>query len=169
VVIYRARQPFGSAPWWLLQDRPINKEWEWQGGKPSKLAEPYFKYLNIYKRVLEEEEAKMLGYEERELSNLVKGSQELGTMWLHMLISVCFNDHRSFPFTQLRQHVGEKKWERRKTEFGTLPEVEAFVTQKTLRLKEYEVAMDKLESDKALVDGGQMTHEAFLTTPVGPG
>ncbi|KAJ9129386.1 hypothetical protein NKR23_g12546 [Pleurostoma richardsiae] len=88
---------------------PINKEWEWQGGKPSKLAEPYFKYLNIYKRVLEEEEAKMLGYEERELSNLVKGSQELGTMWLHMLISVRFNDHRSFPFTQLRQHVGEKK------------------------------------------------------------
>lgn len=80
-----------------------------------------------------------------------------------MLISVGFNDHRSFPFTQLRQHVGETKWERRKAEFGTLPEVEAFVTQKTLKLKEYEAAKDKLESDKALVDGGQMTRE-FLAT-----
>jgi aminoglycoside phosphotransferase (APT) family kinase protein len=106
-------QLFGSAPWWLLQDRPINEEWEWQDGKPPKLAERYFKYLDIYKRVLEEEEAKMSGYEERELSNLVKWSQESGAMWLHMLISVGFNDHRSFPFTQLRQHVGETKWERR--------------------------------------------------------
>ncbi|KAF2459438.1 hypothetical protein BDY21DRAFT_338253 [Lineolata rhizophorae] len=162
-------QLFGSAPWWLLQDRPINEEWEWQDGKPSKLAERYFKYLNIYKRVLEEEEAKMPGHEERELSNLVKWSQESGAMWLHMLISVGFNDHRSFPFAQLRQHVGEKKWERRRAEFGTLPEVEAFVTQKTLRLKEYEVAKDQLESDKALVGGGQMTREAFLATSVGPG
>ncbi|KAK7429748.1 hypothetical protein QQZ08_003774 [Neonectria magnoliae] len=45
------------------------------------------------------------------------------------------NDHRSFPFAQLRQHVGEKKWERHKAEFRTLPEGEAFVTQKTLGLK----------------------------------
>ena len=40
-------QLFGSAPWWLLQDRPINEEWEWQDGKPPKLAERCFKYLDI--------------------------------------------------------------------------------------------------------------------------
>jgi len=33
------------------------------------------------------------------------------------------------------------------------------VTQKALKLKECEAAKDKMESDKALVDSGQMTRE----------
>lgn len=115
-------QLFASAPWWLLQDRPINKEWEGERGK--KTAERYFRYLEIYNRVPEEEEASMPGHEEKELSNLVKSSQrESGAMCLHMLISVGFHDPFSFPFEQLRRHVGEAEWERRKHEFRTLPEV----------------------------------------------
>ncbi len=112
-------QLFGSAPWWLLQDRPINKEWEGERGK--KIAERYFRYLDIYSRVLEEEEASMPGHEDKKLSRLVKWSQgDSGAMWLHMLISVVFNDPLSFPFEQLRRHVGETEWERRKNEFRTM-------------------------------------------------
>lgn len=135
-----------------------------QGGKPPKFTERYFKYLGIFKRILEEEEAKMPGQEEKELSNLVKWSQESGAMWMHTLVSAGFIDNRSFSFEQLRQHVGEMEWERRKAEFWTLPEFEGFMAQKALDLKEYEAAEDKVESDKALLDAGQMTREAFLPT-----
>ncbi|KAI0886893.1 phosphotransferase enzyme family protein [Annulohypoxylon maeteangense] len=148
----------------LLPDL-INKNYD--GGKFELICDDLglanLIYLNIYKRVLEEEEAKMPGHEKRELSNLVKWSQESG---LHMLMSVGFNDQDSFPFMQLHQHVGEKEWKRREVEFRTLPEVEAFVTQKTITLEKYEVAMGKLKSEKVLVDAGQMTHEAFLATSI---
>jgi hypothetical protein len=55
----------------------------------------------------------MPGHEERELSNLVKRSQVSGAMWLHMLLLSGFNDYCSFPFTQLRQHVGASEWAKR--------------------------------------------------------
>lgn len=51
--------------------------------------------------------------------------------------------------------MGETEWNRRKAEFRTLPELEGFMAQKALGLKEYEVAEDKLESDKALLDAGR--------------
>ncbi|KAL1856944.1 hypothetical protein VTK73DRAFT_8168 [Phialemonium thermophilum] len=101
-------------------------------GRPPNLAERYLRHLNVYKRVLAEEEAGRPGHEAMELSILAKRSQQSGAMWLHILLSAGFNDHRRFPFAQLRQQVGEKRWERRTAEFCTLPEVEAFVVQKTL-------------------------------------
>jgi hypothetical protein len=39
---------------------------------------------------------------------------------------------------QLRQHVGAMEWDGRGKEFEILEEVEAYVTQKTLMLKEYQ-------------------------------
>ncbi|OAA60340.1 Protein kinase-like domain protein [Niveomyces insectorum RCEF 264] len=155
-------QLFGSAPWWLLQDRPVNEEWEWHDGKPPALAKRYDKHLEMYKRVLTEEEAKMPGHEAKQLSTLVEWSQISGAMWLHMLLSVGFNDHRSFPFTQLRQHIGEKEWSRRLAAIASCPEVGEFVTRKTSMLQEYEAAVDALEEDKALLDRSGMTREAFL-------
>jgi len=92
----------------------------------------------------------MLGHEEKELSRLVKWSQESGAMWLHMLISVGFNEPNSFPLMQLRKHVGATEWERRRKECEDLPGLEAFVTQKMLELEEYGEAMDKLEEEKML-------------------
>jgi hypothetical protein len=72
----------------------------------------------------------MPGYEEKELSSLVKWSQASGAMWLHMLLLNGFNDHRSFPFIQLRRHVGVTKWEKLEKEFGNAEEVIAFAAQK---------------------------------------
>ncbi|KAK7417666.1 hypothetical protein QQZ08_011552 [Neonectria magnoliae] len=101
-----------SAPWWLLQDRPINQEWDCDDNQPPDVAARYFKYLEIYKRVLEEEESKRLGHEKKEVSKLVKWSEDSGAMWFHMLLSCGFNDTYSFPFTQLRQHIGVDKWKK---------------------------------------------------------
>ncbi|KAL3474560.1 phosphotransferase enzyme family protein [Aspergillus californicus] len=154
-------QLFGSAPWWLLQDRPVNSIWDYKGDKPPKIAARYFKSLEILIRVLEEEEAKMPEHQERELSSLVKWSQASGAMWLHMLLSSGFNDHRSFPFTQLRRHIGAT-WATREKEFDDTKELEAFAARKVSELERYDEALEKIEDEKGLVDSGNMTKEEFI-------
>ncbi|RLL97665.1 hypothetical protein CFD26_105433 [Aspergillus turcosus] len=155
-------QLFGSAPWWLLQDRPVNSTWDCKGDEAPKIAARYFKCLDIFIRILEEEEAKMPGHEERELSSLVKWSQASGAMWLHMLLSSGFNDHRSFPFTQLRQHFGLTEWARREKEFDNAKELEAFASRKVSELDRYDEALEKMEENKALMESGNMTKEEFI-------
>jgi hypothetical protein len=155
-------QLFGSAPWWLLQDRPVNSAWDYKGDEPPKIARRYFKYLEIFIRILEEEEAKMPGHEERDLSSLVKWSQASGAMWLHMLLSSGFNDHRSFPFMQLRRHLGAAEWAKREKEFDNTEELDAFAKRKVSELDEYDAALEKMEEEKAFVDSGKMTKEEFI-------
>ncbi|GIJ98285.1 hypothetical protein Aspvir_000401 [Aspergillus viridinutans] len=155
-------QLFGSAPWWLLQDRPVNSTWDCEDDEPPMIAARYFKCLEIFIRILEEEEARMPGHEERELSCLVKWSQASGAMWLHMLLSSGFNDHRSFPFTQLRRHVGDTKWAKREKEFDNAEELEAFAVWKVSELDKYDRALEKVEENKALMDSGNMTKEEFI-------
>ncbi|BDD59160.1 hypothetical protein MPDQ_005490 [Monascus purpureus] len=157
-------QLFGSAPWWLLQDRPVNSTWDYEGEEPPKIATRYFKYLDIFIHVLEEEEAKMPGHEERELSSLVKWSQASGAMWLHMLLSSGFNDHRSFPFTKLHQHVGASEWAKREREFDQPELLEAFASRKVNELDDYDEALEQMEEKKALLDSGKITKEGFVAT-----
>jgi hypothetical protein len=155
-------QLFGSAPWWLLQDRPVNSAWDYKGDEPPKIAARYFKYLDIFIHILEDEEAKLPGNANRELSSLVKWSQASGAMWLHMLLSSGFNDHRSFPFTQLRQHLGAEKWAQHENEFDNAEELEAFAQRKVAQLDEYDEFLERREEDKALVDSGNMTKMEFI-------
>lgn len=157
-------QLFGSAPWWLLQDRPVNSTWDCEGGEPPKIAARYFKCLEIFMRVLEEEEATMPVHEERELSNLVKWSQASGAMWLHMLLSSGFNSPRSFPFTMLRRILGPDEWERRESRFENEKEPEAFGEKKASELDQYDDALEKMEERQALVDSGNMTREEFIAS-----
>ncbi|KAI1965854.1 hypothetical protein LOZ58_000754 [Ophidiomyces ophidiicola] len=132
-------QLFGSAPWWLLQDRPINP-----GGI-----------------ILEEEVEKMPGHEEKELSTLVKWSQSSGAMWLHMLLSVGFNDDRTFPFAQLCEHF-EAKWEACQKAVINIEERDAFAAQKVRDSEHYEVMLEKVEADKELLRLGKMTKEDLI-------
>lgn len=156
-------QLFGSSPWWLLQDRPVNSTWDYDDdGKPPKIAARYFRYLESFMRILQEEEAKMPEHQEKELSGLVKWSQDSGTMWLHMLILSGFNDNHSFPFIQLRQHIGETEWARRE-EFYNPSELEAFAERKVKELNKYDEALEKLEQSKLLVDSGDMTMQEFVS------
>lgn len=65
-------QLFGSAPWWLLMDRPTNRAWNCYKGEPTRIIARYFRYLDMFKRILEEEEARTPDYENKELSQLVR-------------------------------------------------------------------------------------------------
>ncbi|KAL3449615.1 hypothetical protein BJX65DRAFT_272714 [Aspergillus insuetus] len=113
-------------------------------------------------RALEEEEAKMPGYEDHELSCLVKWPQASRAMWLHMLLSSGFNNHQRFPFAQLRRHLGANEWARRAKDFNNADELEAFAERKVSKLDKYDKALDKMEEKKALLDRGDITKEEFV-------
>ncbi|KAJ5179726.1 hypothetical protein N7492_002936 [Penicillium capsulatum] len=140
---------------------PVNSSWDCKGDELPKITGRYCKYLEIFIRVLEEEEAKMLAHKEKELSSLIKWSQIAGAIWPHILLSTGFNDYRSFPFTQLRQNLGATEWSRRASEFDNVKELEEFATRKLSELDQYDEAVEKTE-DKALVDSGNMTKEQFI-------
>jgi len=97
-------QLLGSAPWWLLMSRPTDQPWDCNYEGSSELIARYFRYLEIYKRVLEEEEVRMTGSENKELSKLIHWSEQSGAMWIHMLLSTGFNHDRNVPFKQLELH-----------------------------------------------------------------
>ncbi len=81
-----------------------------------------------------------------------------------MLVSSGFNDNRSFPFTQLRRHVGAAEWMRLEAEVANTEELDTFAAQKVLELAEYDEALEKKEEAKILVDSGKMTREEFIAT-----
>ncbi|OGM47183.1 hypothetical protein ABOM_003940 [Aspergillus bombycis] len=130
-------QLFGSAPWWLLMDRPVNEEWDFEQGDAPKATDRYFKYLENFVRVLSEEEAKMTANGRKELTELVKWSTDSGAMWLHMLLSSgCFLTHPPFLDTE---------------------KVETFVASKLNDLTAYDKITDKVEDFKALMDNKEIT------------
>jgi hypothetical protein len=74
-------------------------------------------------------------------------------MWLHILLSSGFNGHRSFPFTQLRRHLGTTEWARREKELIT-QELDAFAARKVSEGNMMK-ALEKMEESKAIVDSGR--------------
>ncbi|PGG96623.1 hypothetical protein AJ80_09802 [Polytolypa hystricis UAMH7299] len=158
-------QLFGSAPWWLLQDRPVNSAWDYKGTSRPRLppgTSNAWRFSYVSWRRKRQKNARGTKKRERALSSLVKWSQASGAMWLHMLLLSGFNDHRSFPFTQLRRHLGATEWAKREKEFDNEEELEAFAARKVSELDEYDEALEKREEGKALVDSGKMTKEEFV-------
>lgn len=155
-------QLFGSAPWWLLLDRPVNDEWDFEEGEAPKATDRYFKYLEIFQRVLGEEESQIRGDDKKELSELVKWSADSGAMWLHMLLSSGFFDSSSFPCMQLRRQRGVDWWDTRLVEYGDTGEADAFVAGKLDDLVVYDEIKGKVEDYKSLVDNKEMESGAFI-------
>lgn len=154
-------QMFGSAPWWLLQQRLNN--WDTYFDKDStEISARFLKYLGIFKQVLGEEEERMPGNKEKELLNLVKQSEASGTMWLHMVLSSGFNHADSLPFMKLREHVGTEKWKQLREKFYGTEEMRIFVAQKLSQLAQYDQELEKAEALKKDMDSGGMTREAFI-------
>lgn len=155
-------QLFTSAPWWLLLDRPINEEWDFVVGEPPEISSRYFKNLEIFKRVLQEEEAKLPGHTNKEVSELVTWSEETGAMWLHMLLSSGFFDWFSFPCMQLRERIGPGRWRERMEDIKNTNESKAFVARKLHELDVYDEQVDTVEHYKSLMEDGAMRKEEFL-------
>lgn len=155
-------QLFGSAPWWLLLDRPVNDDWDFEEGKAPKGTDRYFKCLEIFKRVLDEEESKIRGDDKKELSELVKWSEDSGAMWLHMLLSSGFFDSPSFPCMQLRKHKGIDWWDNRLIEYGDTEEADAFVANKLNDLVAYDKIKDQVDHYKSLLDNKEMESGTFV-------
>lgn len=145
-------QLFGTVPWWLLMDRPINPAWDPDSSEASEIAERYFKYSKIFQRVLQEEEAKMPGHEDKELSRLVSWSERSGAMWVHMLLLNGFNGTQTFPFAQLIQHLGVDEWERRRRQVCD-DDASALASKKAVDFDQYIQDLEELEKSQALADG----------------
>lgn len=152
-------QLFCSAPWWLLYDRPINPEWDFKMGKAPGLNDRFFKYLDMFVRILAEEESKTLG--SKEVSTLVKWSVDSGAMWLHMLLSCGFLDMGSFPCVQLQKQIGLDRWGQALEEVRDTTEVKNFIERKMNDLIKYDEDLDKVEDYNT---AGKMTREDFVAS-----
>lgn len=140
-------QMLASVPWWLMVGRPNDQEWDVGREGSSKLAERYLGYSAMFQRILAEEEAKTPGHESKELSRLMRWTEESGAMWFHMILSNGFNGIQTFPFSKLIEHIGREEWERREQEIDDA-EVEAFVERKMSQLEEYDRKVAKLLADR---------------------
>ncbi|KAJ5972397.1 uncharacterized protein N7479_002315 [Penicillium vulpinum] len=150
-------QLFCSAPWWLLYDRPINEEWDFKMGKPPELNNRFFKCLDMFVRILAEEESKTLGNEE--VSTLVQWSMDSGAMWLHMLLSCGFLDMSNFPYAQLQGKTGPEILDQALKKLRDTAEVKDFIERKMNDLCKYDEDLDKIEEYNAV---GKMTREEFV-------
>lgn len=154
-------QLFGSAPWWLLQDRLNNYDTFLDKEEAPRVLERYLRHLAVFKTVLEEEEARMPGHQGMELSRLVRHSENSGSMWLHMLLSWGFNHPDSLPFKQLQARLGPVRWkELEKGHRGK--EAKEFTERKLAELAKYDEMMQRIERLEEDVEGGRMTGEAFV-------
>ncbi|KAJ5116935.1 hypothetical protein N7456_001283 [Penicillium angulare] len=155
-------QMLASAPWWLLMDRPVNVSWDYDGktNKAPEVVERYFKHLDIFTRILEEEEAKRPTHEKKECSRLLKWSRESGAMWLHMILTNGFNQHDSFVYRQLRDAL-EPRWSEYIDELDE-EEVEAFGQRKVKDLELYDEALAGLDERQKLMDDGVITKLQFI-------
>ncbi|RMD41225.1 hypothetical protein DV735_g3921, partial [Chaetothyriales sp. CBS 134920] len=153
-------QLFGSAPWWLLQDRLNNWDTFLDKEEAPRVLESYLRHLDMFKTVLEEEERGMPG-QTMELSRLVKWSEESGSMWLHMLLSWGFNHPDSLPFKQLQAHLGREQWDKLR-EIPNQLEAIKFTERKLGDLSKYDELLEEVESLYKDVENGKMTPEAFV-------
>lgn len=154
-------QLFGSAPWWLLQDRLNNYDTFLDKEEAPRVLERYLHNLGLFKAVLEEEEARIPGQQAMELSRLVRHSEESGSMWLHMLLSWGFNHPDSLPFTQLQARLGPERWkELEECHHGK--EAREFTRRKLAELDKYDKKVERMECLLDDVENGKMALEALV-------
>lgn len=119
-------QLLATAPWWLLLERP--HMWDFS----SEMEDRFFRHLDMFQRVLEEEEEAMPGHVGKELSMLIKRSREDGTMWFIMVLQGFFQSPDNFPCTQLIRHT--RGWDEL-VKGVPEEEIQAFVAKKMKHMK----------------------------------
>ncbi|KAH6641275.1 Swi5-domain-containing protein [Chaetomium tenue] len=150
-----------SAPWWLLRDCPVHVLWDYVNGEPPAFTGRYFKNLELYKRLLREEEAIRQGPEDKAFSELVQWSEDSGAMWLHMLFTFGVGGPDAFPLAELRRHVGVEEWKALEEQVDD-DAMEVFAEEKSMDLKQYHADLEAIRRDKAQVDSGELNASVFL-------
>lgn len=79
-----------------------------------------------------------------------------------MLLSSGCNDHRSFPFTQLRHCFRERKGTKHE-ELDHAEELDDFALRKVSELHKFDEALEKIADKNALVDKEILTREELIT------
>ncbi|KAK6371794.1 hypothetical protein LTS17_008618 [Exophiala oligosperma] len=154
-------QLFGSAPWWLLQDRLNNYDTFLNKEEAPRVLGRYLRNLDVFKTVLDEEEARTPGQQTMELSRLVRHSEKSGSMWLHMLLSWGFNHPDSLPFAQLQARLERERWkELEEGHHGK--EAREFTERKLAELDKYDETVERIECLQDDLENGKMTIEAFV-------
>ena len=150
-------QMFGS-PWWLLQGR-LNS-WSTQYDEESgEIADRFAKYLEIFTRIIEQEEKKQ---GQSELSELLRWSQHSGAIWLNMVLSCGFNYGDSLPFTRLQKCIESEDMRLFAEQPDETDEMEAFGRQKALQLAQYDRDLKRTKLDFNAVGSGNMTADDFF-------
>ncbi len=156
-------QMAATAPWWLLQERLNNWDLIRDGNNALALLPRYLRNLQLYQKVLVEEEEKLMGGDNnREFSDLVEWSRTSGAMWFHMLLAGGFNIQDLLPYYQLIQHVGPGRWEKLKQPFYKTPGMMAFVKRKVAEKDWYDEIDRKAEAQKADFEGGRIRCEDYI-------
>lgn len=125
-------QIVGSTPSWLLIE--TSNAWPSIDGRFARFQ----RHLELYSRILEEEEQKVLGVdvlEDEKPSVLLRECQKQGRQWFHLLLLRGLNGPDCVPFVKLLEETED--WD---TLVSTIPEeeIEAFVQKKVADLQTYE-------------------------------
>ncbi|PYI00420.1 hypothetical protein BO78DRAFT_412280 [Aspergillus sclerotiicarbonarius CBS 121057] len=155
-------QLLGTAPSWLILGHPAEPLSSFPAGEDPKASERYFKYLDLFMRVLAEEEARSSGIHRGELSKLIRWSRDTGAMWFHMLLQAGFLDPSQVPFMQLRKHKGAEWWDDQVAAYQKTEEVKEFVASKLEGLAAYDRTFAEAQVNKTLLDSGQITPREFI-------
>ncbi|KIW39808.1 uncharacterized protein PV06_08392 [Exophiala oligosperma] len=149
------------APWWLLQDRLNNYDTFLNKEEAPRFLGRYLRNLDVFKTVLDEEEARTPGQQTMELSRLGRHSEKSGSMWLHMLLSWGFNHPDSLPFAQLQVRLERERWkELEEGHHGK--EAREFTERKLAELDKYDETVERIVCMQDDLENGKMTIEAFV-------
>lgn len=162
-VLVAPAQMAATAPWWLLQDQLNNWDVFLDGDEALALPPRYLRNLQLYQKVLVEEEAKLLGGDsKREFSDLVGWSRTSGAMWFHMLLAWGFHLPDSLPYHQMIKHVGPSRWQELKRPFyGTL-EMESFLRRKAVEDEQYDEINEKAKALKQDFESSRMRQDDYI-------
>jgi hypothetical protein len=151
---YVAPAQLATVPRWILQERPDS--WPFD----TKRRDMFLKYFDKFRRILEEEEELMPPAQGPRLSELVKRSEEDGSMWLHMVLRSAFNAHDDFACAQLIATTPD--WAELAAEVRGRGEVQSFVARKLEENERYWTVVRETRKIVKEVKDGKRTHQDVI-------
>lgn len=151
-------QLVSSTPTWLVIESP--NAWS----SVDKRLVRFNKHLELFTRILKEEELKTLGDdipEDQRPSALLRACQKNGLQWFHFILLRGFNGPTCVPFVKLREETED--WDELA---AAIPDgdIDAFVQRKMTDLQKYEAQLAEIKERYEVALGGNLNElQAFLS------